>query len=320
MPPAPSRPCHPVAPLWFLLTREALPWSCNPEIKFHHISAPSQTSWCFQGSQRKLGQRPTARSKHIWKLVASPSTGIRFILLPAQSPRVEGRGFQVGTLALHTGCPESRLGAQDSPGRPLVWPRGQGATPPHRQGWSRTPARGPRTQRPPAPPEPRFFDAAGLGPRDGRSEVVVPERGVGTSLRPCSSRSPAPPLGGRLRAPFSFLLCKSPSFLISCFVPGCNRTCCYVTSIIKIPPSQGHCALHEAGEKLYLSFFCQGEPNPIIPELESQILLGAGACSHSWAISSNDPALRSFKAGSLVDLLMYRMIKHIDGKQIFFFL
>lgn len=104
-PPAPSRPCHPVAPLWFLLTREAVPWSCNPEIQFHHISVPSQTSWCFQGSERKLGQRPTARSKHVWKLVASPSTGIRFILLPAQSPGVEGRGFQVGTLALHSGCP-----------------------------------------------------------------------------------------------------------------------------------------------------------------------------------------------------------------------
>ena len=147
----------------------------------------------------------------------------------------------------------SRLGAQDSPGRPLVWPRRQGATPPHRQGWSRTPARGPRTQRPPAPPEPRFFDAAGLGPRDGRSEVVVPERGLGTSLRPCSSRSPAPPLGGRRQAPFSFLLCKSPSSLISCFVPVCNGACCYVTSIIKIPPSQRHCLFTRPGEIVPIS-------------------------------------------------------------------
>lgn len=149
---------------------------------------------------------------------------------------------------------------------------------------------------------------------------MVPERGVGTSLRPCSSRSPAPPLGGRRQAPFSFLLCKSPSSLISCFVPVCNGACCYVTSIIKIPPSQRHCALHEAGGKLYLSLFCQGEPNPISPELEPQVLLGAGACSHSRAISASDPALRPFKAGSVVGLLVHRMIKHIDGKQIVFFL
>lgn len=45
---------------------------------------------------------------------------------------------------------------------------------------------------------------------------------------------------------------------------------------------------------------------------------GQGACSHPWAVSSNDPALRSFKAGSLVETHVYRMIKNIDGKQVFF--
>lgn len=111
----------------------------------------------------------------------------------------------------------------EAPGRP----GGQGAPPPHRQGWGRTPARGPRAEAT-SFSERQFFDVAGLG---WEVRGRAPRARLGVSLRPCSRRSPAPQLGVHLKAPLSFLLCKSPSFLISCFVPSCNGTCCYVTSI-----------------------------------------------------------------------------------------
>lgn len=145
----------------------------------------------------------------------------------------------MGTLALHISCPEPRLGARDSPQRPLVWPRGSGSAPFPQAGMEQTPTGGPRTRRPPAPPELRFF--AVVGP--GREEQEA--RGRAPRARP--GGEPEPQLRGHLKAPFSFLLCKSPNFLISCFAPS-NGTCRYVTSIIKIPPSKRHCALHEAGQ------------------------------------------------------------------------
>lgn len=130
---------------------------------------------------------------------------------------------------------------------PLFGPGGQGAPPSHRQGWSRRP------QEDHAHAGRQLLRSFGsllwlaLEGRNRRPEVVLPERGLGVSPRPCRTRSPAPQLRGHLKAPFSFLLCKSPNFLISCFAPS-NGTCHYVTSIIKIPPSKRHCALHEAGQ------------------------------------------------------------------------
>lgn len=184
------------------------------------------------------------------------------------------------TLALHIGCPEPRLGARDSPHRPLVWPWGSGSSPFPQAGMEQTPAGGPHTRRPPAPLELRCFDVAGPGREGQEVRGHAPRARLGVSPRPCRTRSPAPQLGGHLKAPVSFLLCKSPNFLISCFAPSCNGTCRYVTSIIKIPPSKRHCALQEAGRG-NCSYLSSARENQVQSSQSWSLKYswGGGACS-----------------------------------------
>lgn len=81
----------------------------------------------------------------------------------------------MGTLALHTGFPESRLGAQDSPGRLLGGPGVRGRPLPTGRDGAEPQPEG-HAQRPPASPSVSSLTWLDL---DGRSEVVLPERGLG---------------------------------------------------------------------------------------------------------------------------------------------
>lgn len=105
------------------------------------------------------------------------------------------------TLALHIGCPEPRLGARDSPQRPLVWPWGSGSSPFPQTGMGQMPAGGPHARRPPAPLELRFFDVVGPGREGQEVRGRAPQARLGgepealQDKEPCSSarRTPEKP-------------------------------------------------------------------------------------------------------------------------------
>lgn len=130
----------------------------------------------------------------------------------------------MGTLGLHTGCPESRLGAQT-----LLEPLGglgvRGRPSPQAGMEQKTSPRA--THR----GHQLLWSLGSLTwlDLDGRSEVVLPEAEAwGEPGGPAAGGPRAPQLQVHLKAPLSFLLCKSPTpdFLFP--VPGCNGTCCYV--------------------------------------------------------------------------------------------
>ena len=216
----------------------------------------------------------------MWKLVAGPSTGIASSSLSLRAPEWRRGGSRWTPLLSTLAVPSPDWVHGTLLTGPSFGPGGQGAPPSHRRGWSR---RQQEDHTHGGHQLPWSFGAlTGLAPdgRDRRSEVMLPERGWGVSPRPCRTRSPAPQLGGHLKAPVSFLLCKSPNFLISCFAPSCDGTCRYVTYIIKIPPSKRHCALHEAGRG-NCSYLSSARENQVQSSQSRSLKYswGGGACS-----------------------------------------
>ena len=133
--------------------------------------------------------------------MASPSTGICFILLLAQTPEWRGGGSRWTPLLSTLAVPSPDWVHGTLLRGPSFGPGGQGAPPSHRQGWGRC------QQEDHTHGGHQLLWSFGsltwlaLDGRDRRSEVVLPKRGLGVSPRPCRTRSPAPQLGGHLKSP-----------------------------------------------------------------------------------------------------------------------